>query len=67
VKRFQLHISGYPRCLKGVALIVFIVVPGSMLLLPLLAWWTALRPTVARERSENSRQISGLSRAIGNL
>jgi hypothetical protein len=31
----------YRQCLKGAALVVFIATPGSMLLLPLLAWWAA--------------------------
>lgn len=39
MKRIHHHISSYRPSLKGVALILFIVTPGSMLVLPLVAWW----------------------------
>ena len=41
MKPFYLKPVNYRHCLKGAALLVFIATPGSMLLLPLLAWWMA--------------------------
>ena len=43
MKVLHLDTINYRQCLKGAALVVFIATPGSMLLLPLLAWWMAHR------------------------
>jgi hypothetical protein len=42
----------YRPYLKGAALVVFIATPGSLLLLPLAAWWMAHR---ARNRAQRPR------------
>lgn len=39
MKRIQHYVSNHRQGLKGVALLLFIVTPGSMLVLPLVAWW----------------------------
>jgi hypothetical protein len=39
VKLFHFNTRNCQQCLKGAAVVVFLATPGSMLLLPLLAWW----------------------------
>ena len=46
----------YRPYLKGAALVVFIATPGSLLLMPLVAWWVAQR---SKNRVQRPR-ISGL-------
>lgn len=42
------------RYLKGAALLVFIATPGSLLVLPLLAWWMTHRSQGRGQRPLNT-------------
>jgi hypothetical protein len=44
----------YRQYLKGAALVVFIATPGSLLVLPLLAWWMAHRARSRGQRPLNT-------------
>ncbi len=44
----------YRPYLKGAALLVFIATPGSLLLLPLAAWWMAHRSKNRVQRPRNT-------------
>lgn len=41
MKFLRLYTSHYRPCVKVAALVVFIATPGSVLALPLVAWWMA--------------------------
>lgn len=44
-----------PPCLKALGLVLFIVTPGSLLVLPLVAWWMARRVQRAPQAAEGYR------------